>query len=188
MFTWGPAWGLAACIVLTLAGAVWWSDYERQRSPWEFEGVALRAHEELSRHPERLDLHTSSAREVRDWVASERGLAAPVPLKRPEPDPDALELLGARWIAFRGSRIAAIAYRVGLYPATLLIARAGGSAEAFKRIAAEDRGGFRLYTWRSGGQIYTLVSSAPDPSQRACALCHAEPQQRQMLLRRRVTG
>ena len=180
---------LAACVVLATTGAIWWANHKPQRSPWEFEGVALQAHQELSRHPERLELRTSSASDLREWVAAERGLTAAVSLERPKPDPDALELVGARWIPFRGSRIAAIAYRLGIYPATLLIARAEDSAEVFKRIAAKDRGdGLKLYTWRTRGQVYTLVSSLPDPSQRACALCHAEPQQRQMILRRKLAG
>lgn len=187
---WVPWRRLAACLLLALGGGAFW--YLQNQPPVipALETAALQAHADLSLHPEQLDLRTSDAARLRKWIAESSPLTAAVATARPQPDPDALELVGARWVVIQGKRMAAVAYRLGAFPATLLIARAQDLSSAHrKRLAPQhlaarrvQAGALELYSWQAGGQVYTLVSSLPEQSQRACMLCHAEPQHRQMIL------
>ncbi|HWB98693.1 MAG TPA: hypothetical protein VG672_18420 [Bryobacteraceae bacterium] len=182
-------WRIAACALLALAGGAFWFLESQPRLVADLEGTALEIHADLSAHPERLDLRTSDAGELRQWFAKGRIVAALAQV-RPQPDPDALELRGARWIQVQGKRMAAVTYRVGNYPATLLIARArdlglsgqGHLAPQHQAVRRVQAGGLELYSWQTGGQVYALVSSLPEQSQRACVLCHADPSRRQMIL------
>ncbi len=192
----GSAWRLAACLAVAAAAAAIWFAHRRPESPSTLEAAAMRVHQEFLGHPERLDLRTQSAAELRNWLGENSSLTAAVALARPQPDPDALELVGARWISFQGQRVAAIAYRVGVFPATLLIARARDleprqrESLTRKHIVVRNVEGtaWKLFSWETHGQVYALVSSLPDHSQRACVLCHVEPERRQMILRMKFSG
>jgi len=130
--------------------------------------TALAVHEEFLQHPERLDLVRCSPAQLHDWAAQSTGLAVKL-AARPQPDPDRIEIVGARRLA--GGR-AAVFYRVGGYPVTLLIARGGEASLKQVRRRNLPRRNVTLFEWEAHGQAYTLVSAVPAGSLQACGLCH----------------
>ena len=174
---WPPRWSMAASLLLVVGGGAWYLHPA---------ATAMDVHEELAHHPERLDIRTSNPSEVRGWIASNTAMVAAL-ASRPQPDPDGLEMVGAR--VLHDGR-AAIAYRIDGYPATLLMARASGRSLPIKQIVCrpEPRAGVNVFSWQVLGQVYSLVSSASVDGRRACFICHVEPARRQIILRMKFAG
>jgi len=132
---------------------------------------AREVHLDLVRHPAHLELGKCQPAQLHDWMARRTGLALTL-AARPQPDPQHVEIVGAR--SLEDGR-AAVLYRVAGYPVTLLLGRAAGKHErSQKNIATrqESRGQVTLFTWEAHGQQYTLVSSLPGNSRQACVICH----------------
>jgi hypothetical protein len=163
----------AALVTLAIAvGAVWHSGIWRA-SGGDLETAALQVHWEFSSHPERLEYRAANAAALQNWVAGNGGVTVRLADAR-EP----LELLGASVVYHRKMRLSAISYRVGPYPATLLIAPQAdltGAPPARNPILPKRRTvpaqGVDIYLWQSHGQAYALVT-APGAGQGVCLLCH----------------
>jgi hypothetical protein len=125
----------------------------------------------------RLDLRSDSFEETRAWVKSHAGLDIEIP---PEPaDRDAVRLLGARLLRFRGLPLAAIDYLAGDQTATLLVAGPDAAWTADARSSrhvlspGEFTNAVRIVSWNSRNQSYVIAFSGARNSHGACLLCHA---------------
>jgi hypothetical protein len=175
-----PLWFLSVCaatLVLLTAGLLWGI---RQSRP-HLRDIAL-TDQDLR---VLADLSTgetfSSANPVhiRNWVKSRSNIDVELPSGRSE----AIHLLGAKLIQLHGSLIAAVAYKVGDDPATLLVSRRGlccntdvGSRHLIAK--AETSGGTSLTSWKMRDQEYTIAYAGAGEPQGACQLCHAEAHSR----------
>ena len=143
----------AACLILILLNL---------RNP------ALAVHQGFLRHPDRLDLVQCQPTELHDWLAHNAGLAVKF-AARPQAEAGSVRILGARKL---GEGRAAVFYRVGKYPLTLLIGHGGRSTAKHVKQRNLILAGVTLFEWEAHGQAFTLVSSIPGGSQQGCHLCH----------------
>ena len=157
-------WGMWAAVGLgaaCLCAAIWMIP----RGP----ASAVAIHQEFWRRPGGLDLAKCQPATLQGWLAQSVGLAVKL-AARPAPDPDGIEIAGARRLA---DGRAAIFYRVGKYPVTLLVQHAGATGSKQVRTRNLERAGATVFEWGAHGQAYTLVSSLPNGGQQACHICHA---------------
>ena len=152
-------WPVAAALLLTVAGAAAWR-ISLARDP--VSAMEKLAERELSA-PQEFDLRSSDPLEIRAWVKAKANIDLDLP------GSGAVRLLGARLILLDGAPVAAVGYKVGDSPATLLVCRkrspSTGNRHVFSRADAS------LFTWSMREQVYTIASS----STKACLLCHADP-------------
>jgi hypothetical protein len=179
---WAPRLAFALSLVVLAASAAFY----RFREP-SLAATALETHRQFRLHPERLDILQNEPTALRDWIASRTALTVAL-ADRPAPDPDGFVLSGARLL--HGGRVA-VFYRIGGYPATLLIARdtvaAVGAGKQIARRTQPDQA-TTLFTWQTHGQAYALVSSIPEAGQRACFACHVDAERRQGILKMKWNG
>jgi hypothetical protein len=160
----------AAMLLLTLAGII--GTLKADRNPdrlTEQELAAVGA-------PGEYEFRSDSFDETRAWVKAEANIDIDVPSS--SGTTGHVRLLGARLIRLRGSRLAAIDYRVGDQAATLLVSgkRAGltGNTEESPHLFSRTNpaGNERLVSWNMRNQAYTIAYSGPKNSRAACLLCH----------------
>jgi anti-sigma factor RsiW len=155
-------WPVAALLLMTSGVVAWRTSLARD----PVSAMQKLAEQELS-GPQQFDFDSADPLEIRTWVKTNADIDIELP------GSSAVRLLGARIIRLGGSPIAAVGYKVGDSPATLLVCRkrSGGAAttkHVFSRMNA------RVLTWTMRAQVYTIASTAKDP-QAACQLCHADP-------------
>jgi anti-sigma factor RsiW len=156
-------WPIAAALLLMGSGVAAWRISLARDPVRSMERLAER---ELS-GPQRYDLHSQDPLEIRTWLKAKANIDIELP------GSSAVRLLGARIIPLDGSPIAAVGYKVGDSPATLLVCRKrSGSVATAKHLFS--RAGAGLFSWSMREHFYTIASSAKDP-QAACQLCHADP-------------
>ena len=112
---------------------------------------------------ERLEFRSEEAMQIREWIRSATGLDVPLPAKTGA----SVRLICARVV----NGDAEIAYRVGNRDATLLVSRAGSTAngEAGHRFLKSDPG---VTIWTMSGLLYTLSGTGSGDQRATCALCH----------------
>lgn len=143
---------IAAIVTLMIAAATLWLVAKGQDPGLDLQQLAI----QQLRDPRPLDLQSADPAQIKAWANRQAGVELSFPAGTP------VCFLGARMIRKSGTRIAAVTYRVGGDTATLLVARAGSSA---------DLG--HGHQWKSQGQTYALASSNPAHLDGACVLCHA---------------
>jgi len=152
---------IAAIVTSMIAVATLWLVAKGQEPALDFRQLAI---QEL-RHPLPLDVQSSDAAQVRDWVHRKAGVDLSPATGTP------VCLVGARVIEKGGARIGAVTYKVGADTAVLLVARAGLSANSGHGPGTTADSGSQ--SWTAGGQAFALAVSNPEHSEFACLLCHA---------------
>ncbi|MBZ5617509.1 MAG: hypothetical protein LAQ69_02065 [Acidobacteriia bacterium] len=147
------SWPIAALITLMIAAVTLWLAAKGQGPVLDLRQLAI----QQLREPQPLDLRSSDPAHINEWMNRQAGVELSLPTR------SRAQLVGARVIQRGGARIGAVTYRVGDDTATLLIARAGTSADF----------GHGSLLWQARGQTYALASSNPDHPEAACLLCHA---------------
>ena len=157
-------WPIAAALLLMASGGVTWR-IVMARDPGA--GLARLAENEL--RASSLDFRSEDPVEIRTWVKAKANIDIDLPA-----GPSAVRLLGARLIQFKGTPVAAVAYRVGDDDAALLV-MGKRSAAAPNHVFApvQSAGTTRLFAWSMGQQEYTIAFAGTKDPQGACLLCHA---------------
>jgi anti-sigma factor RsiW len=190
-----PKRAAALAAVLTVGalggGALYVSQAARRPSfravrgePIAFEELALAAHEDL-RHGARLDVESASADELRGFLRA-HGLSVGLAHQRAGAPP-AVELAGVRLVPGGREPVALVSYHVDGHLASLVVTKGPDVPEApswspfGKRIWVRNAGGVTLLTWRNSGNAYTLVSELPGLGEKACFVCHTDPERRRVI-------
>lgn len=164
---WQPALAAAAAVIVLMGG------YVALQLTDPATTVEARAVESLTKNPTKLGLLSSDPVEIRRWLRTEAGVDVPLP---PEHS-GMVEIIGANVVpgTLTQAPMAEIAYRVGEYNASLIVANDPGAArsypdhEARPSNAAENA---RVSSWNMQGQNYALAWAAPGEFRVACLLCH----------------
>jgi anti-sigma factor RsiW len=154
---------IAAALMLIASGGVAW---RIGLAPGPGVEMARLAEHELG--VSTLDLLSNDPMEIRRWVKAQVNVDIELPAGA-----SAVRLLGARWMRFKGTPVAAIAYRVG-DAAALLVIRKGSAATSrhlFSRV--ESAGSARLFAWSMHRQDYAIAFAGTRDPHGACLLCHA---------------
>jgi hypothetical protein len=138
-------------------------------------GLALDAGVEMARLAEHelvassLDFRSDDPAEIRRWVKAKVNVDIDLPA-----GPPVVRLLGARLIQFKGTPVAAVAYRVGDDDAALLVMPKRSAATARHQFSRVDSAGsVRLFAWSMRRQEYAIAFAGTRDPQDACLLCHA---------------
>ena len=158
---------------------------QAEAAPTPFEAAALALHAQHRTGGMALDFRSASVPEVRGWVESATGLGVSLAVHRPPEEARRFVLEGARRVSVEGVRAAAVAYRVGDRPVTLLTAaardvpdRAAAWSRFRKNVDWRVTPDGQLLTWTNSGQVYALVSELPGYGQQACFVCHTDAARR----------
>jgi hypothetical protein len=157
-------WPIAAALILMASGGIAWR-IGLARDP----GVEMARLAEHELSASSLDFRSSDPMAIRSWVKAKVN----VDIDLPEGSPT-VQLLGARMIQFKGTPVAAVAYRVGADAAALLVMKkrsAATSKHLFSRV--ESAGSARLFAWSMRRQEYAIAYAGTRDPQGACLLCHA---------------
>jgi hypothetical protein len=133
---------------------------------------------EISAGSKDPDFRSNDFRAIRAWVSAQTNIDIDLPPGQSMGAARPVRLIGARLIRFRGSRVAAIDYRVGDRVATLLVSGkrphlswgAESSAHLFSQIGTQ--GGGRALSWDMGNEVYTIAFTGAREFHGACLLCH----------------
>jgi hypothetical protein len=174
-------WPVAAMAALMVSSLAAWRVGIARNPAADIEKLAGQELLGLTGNPRRLDFRSEDPRQIRNWVKANADIDLDLPADRLLSGSSDVRLLGARLIERRGTRIAAIAYRVRDGAAALLVSRGRSTAEAnsatpthrFARL--ESAGNAWLVSWSMREQVYALASSVANDPQAACLLCHANP-------------
>jgi anti-sigma factor RsiW len=150
----------------------------------EYVDAALSTHREyLSGHLP-LEIRTSSAREVTEWLAGKVAFPFRLPNSQTESNGSpTYRLIGARVVDYRGSKAGLVTYEAPRHdPISLLVASgdyaavAGGVEVRAGSLVFHHRidSGFQVITWSSHGLAYALVSQAAGSAQGSCMVCHQD--------------
>lgn len=133
---------------------------------------------EISAGSKGPDFRSNDFGAIRAWVSAQTNIDIDLPPGQSVEGARPVRLIGARLIRFRGSRIAAIDYRVGDRVATLLVSgkrpRLGWSAEPSQHLFSQIRteGGGRALSWDMGNEVYTIAFAGAREFHGACLICH----------------
>lgn len=133
---------------------------------------------EVSAGSKDFDFRSNDFRAIRAWVSARTNIDIDLPPGQSMGDARPVRLIGARLIRFRGSRVAAIDYRVGDRVATLLVSgkrpRLSWSTEPSKHLFSQIRmqGGGRALSWDMGNEVYTIAFAGTREFHGACLICH----------------
>jgi hypothetical protein len=133
---------------------------------------------EISSGSKDPDFRSNDFRAIRAWVSAQTNIDIDLPAGQSVGGARPVLLIGARLIRFRGSRVAAIDYRVGDRVATLLVSgkrpRLSWSTEPSRHLFSQIRtqGGGRALSWDMGNEVYTIAFAGAREFHGACLICH----------------
>jgi hypothetical protein len=176
-----PLWFMPVCaamLVLMTAGLLWGirqsRGHLRDRAPLTDQELRVLADNSLGE-----SYSSDNPAQIRNWVKSRSSIDIEMPSSRSE----AIHLLGAKIVQLHGSLIAAVAYKVGLDSATLLVSRQAeccnaGASSRHLISRTETAAGIGLASWNMREQTYTIAYTCSGEPQGACQLCHADARNR----------
>jgi hypothetical protein len=124
------------------------------------------------------DFRSNDFSAIRAWVSAQANIDIDLPPGQSVAGARPVRLIGARLIRFRGSRVAAIDYRVGDRVATLLVSgkrpRLSWTTEPSQHLFSQIRtqGGGRALSWDMGNEVYTIAFAGAREFHGACLICH----------------
>ncbi len=133
---------------------------------------------EISAGSKDPDFRSNDFSAIRTWVSAQTKIDIDLPPGQSVGGARPVRLIGARLIRFRGSRVAAIDYRVGDRVATLLVSgkrpRLSWSTEPSQHLFSQIRtqGGGRALSWDMGNEVYTIAFAGAREFHGACLICH----------------
>jgi hypothetical protein len=133
---------------------------------------------EISAGSKDPDFRSNDFGAIRAWVSAQTRIDIDLPPGESVEGARPVRLIGARLIRFRGSRVAAIDYRVGDRVATLLVSgkrpRLGWTTEPSQHLFSQIRmqGGGRALSWDMGNEVYTIAFAGAREFHGACLICH----------------
>jgi anti-sigma factor RsiW len=186
----GSVWALAAAVIVTVGIAFLWAAAQRQAKASAFVEMASETHQLQMKGHLPLEMASSSATEISNWLSNKVPFHLELPNYRGEAGETAqYTLVGARVVSFQGNKAAYVAYRMHDQLISLVIIRKsatvawGGETTSSKGLMfhTHQRDGLQVITWSARNLTYALVSSATVSGRRSCVVCHATAKDRQLL-------
>jgi anti-sigma factor RsiW len=181
-------------VAAVVAVAAWWLHQPRlsieveSEPKTDFERAALTGYAGYLKGSIGFDLETSSPQEARTWIRRlERRFDAPLATFRAAEEERRFRLQGLKVIPYQGKQALMVVYRIDGRDVVLLTApasdvgdapRAGLLSKDIHFAASHD---LKILSWKSSGEVYTLVSDLPGKGMQSCFICHTDATRRRLI-------